>query len=204
DREPEPGAARGAGAIGAEEPFEQARQLGLLDPDPVVRPAQHDRAVLALDRERERRAGAGIPDRVGRQVLCDHPDHPRAHRELDGGVALDDERHAGAASGINNAIARAAGLLAVAIFGSLAISIFARELDRRVPPQYRDAMHAQAIRLAEAEAPKNADPQAKKAIEEAVRQSFVRSFRINALASGALAASAALGAMFIPRRRQNA
>jgi predicted MFS family arabinose efflux permease len=32
-------------------------------------------------------------------------------------TAIDDERHAGAASGVNNTIARAAGLIAIAAFG---------------------------------------------------------------------------------------
>lgn len=40
-----------------------------------------------------------------------------------------DDRHAGAASGVNNAASRLAGLFAVAILGALASSVFAAELD---------------------------------------------------------------------------
>src|SRR2546428_480754 len=47
-------------------------------------------------------------------------------------TSMDDERHAGAASGINNAISRAAGLLAIALFGAISIVAFARDIDRRL------------------------------------------------------------------------
>jgi EmrB/QacA subfamily drug resistance transporter len=43
-----------------------------------------------------------------------------------------DERHAGAASGINNAVARVAGLLAVAVLGTAALAVQASALDRRL------------------------------------------------------------------------
>ena len=42
-----------------------------------------------------------------------------------------DARHAGAASGVNNAVARVAGLLAIAVFGVA----LARTFDARVTPR---------------------------------------------------------------------
>ena len=97
DREPEARPAGGAGPVGAEEPLEEARQLRLVDADAVVGPTEHDRVAVALDREREGRAGPRVADRVLGEVLGDHADHPRSDRELDRRVALDDERHPGAA-----------------------------------------------------------------------------------------------------------
>jgi hypothetical protein len=115
-------------------------------------------------------------------------------------TSIDDEKHAGAASGINNAVARAAGLLAVAVLGMVAVSIFARDLDVRLanqPPEVRRAMLEQSDRLAEAQPPRGADT---KVVSDAVKHSFVRAFRVTTLASAALAALSALGALFITRR----
>src|SRR6266496_5936321 len=50
-------------------------------------------------------------------------------------TSIDDERHAGAASGINNAISRVAGLLAIALFGTISVFVFARALDVRLAPE---------------------------------------------------------------------
>ena len=97
DREPEARAPRGARAVGAVEALEEPRQVGLVDADAVVRAAQDHRVAVALDRERERRAGAGVADRVLGEVLGDDPQHPRPDLELDRRVALDRERDAGAA-----------------------------------------------------------------------------------------------------------
>ena len=118
-------------------------------------------------------------------------------------TSIDDERHAGAASGINNAVARAAGLLAVAIIGTAAASVFARDLDARlvaarVHPELRAHMAGQAERMAEARAPHGASRA--EDVRQAVRQSFVRAFRVTVLASAALAALSALGGLMIPRR----
>lgn len=117
-------------------------------------------------------------------------------------TSIDDERHAGAASGINNAVARAAGLLAVAILGAVAVWIFARDLDARLadqPAEVRAAMLAQREHLAEAKPPAGANEQV---VRDAVRHAFVRAFRVATLASAALAALSALGALAItaPRR----
>ena len=118
-------------------------------------------------------------------------------------TSFDDQSRSGAASGINNAVARAAGLLAIAIFGAIAISIFARDLDARlrgVRPDVRRAVLAQRVKLAEVEAPKGADAGTKARVDEAVKHAFVRAFRINVLIAGALAALAAGGAVVIKKR----
>jgi MFS family permease len=114
-------------------------------------------------------------------------------------TSIDDEKHAGAASGINNAVARAAGLLAVAILGAAAVSIFARDLDRRLadqPPEVRKAMLAQSEHLAEAKAPAGANQEV---VRDAVRHSFVHAFRVSALAAAVLAALSAIGGLLVPR-----
>ena len=43
-----------------------------------------------------------------------------------------DQQHAGAASGINNAVARVAGVLAIAVFGSVMVKTFDSQLEQRL------------------------------------------------------------------------
>jgi EmrB/QacA subfamily drug resistance transporter len=118
-------------------------------------------------------------------------------------TSIDDERHAGAASGINNAVARAAGLLAIAAFGVLAIVVFERELDRHLrdaPVAVRQAMRVQAVKLADAKPPAGVDAAMRGQIDEAVRQSFVQAFRIDVIAAAALAALAAAGGLIVEKK----
>src|SRR4051794_15414599 len=92
-------------------------------------------------------------------------------------TSIDDERHAGAASGINNTVARAAGLLAIAFFGALAVTVFARQLAGRLPSN-------EIAKLAAATPRPGVD---RRVIDDA----FVHAFRINMLAAAALAMASA-------------
>ena len=118
-------------------------------------------------------------------------------------TSIDDERHAGAASGINNAISRVAGLLAIALFGTISVFVFARALDVRLAGEnaaVRSVMLAQSAKLAAAEPPANLEPAAGRRIRAAVELSFLRAFRVNMFAAAALAATSALAAVGIKRR----
>jgi hypothetical protein len=91
----------------------------------------------------------------------------------------------------------------VAIIGTVTTFVFARDLDRRLagqPPAVRQAMRAQASKLAEAKPPKGADVNE---VHRAVQESFVAAFRVNALGAAALAALSAAGALAVERRRRS-
>ena len=114
-----------------------------------------------------------------------------------------DVRHAGIASGINNAVSRAAGLLAVALMGVLVVHVFDAEVDRRLAtvslaPRVVAAVAAERVKLGGAEAPPEASPSERIAIRQAVGGAFVAGFRWMALAAAGLAlASAATAALLI-------
>jgi MFS family permease len=117
-------------------------------------------------------------------------------------TSIDDQRHAGTASGINNAISRVAGLLAIALFGGISIFVFARALDTRLVPEgatVRSEMMAQSAKLAEAEPPRNLDAAARRRIRAAIEVSFLQAFRVSMFAAAALAAVSALAALGIKR-----
>jgi EmrB/QacA subfamily drug resistance transporter len=118
-------------------------------------------------------------------------------------TSIDDERHAGAASGINNTVARAAGLLAIALFGAIAVTVFARSLDAQLaglPPAIRAEMSKQSGKLAAAQPPESADPETRRRIALAVGHSFVRAFRFSVIAAGVIAAASAGGGLVIRPR----
>jgi len=103
-----------------------------------------------------------------------------------------DARHAGVASGVNNAVSRAAGLLAIAGMGIVAQASFGPALHRRlsdagVPAGVRAAVDGERGRLAAAEAPRDASPAVRRAVDRAVDEAFVEAFRRVAWIAAALA-----------------
>jgi hypothetical protein len=121
-----------------------------------------------------------------------------------------DERHAGAASGINNAVSRIAGMLAVALLGAVAVGVFGTALEARLtalraPPDLRRALEAEVPKLAEAMVPPPIEGEERRALERALDESFVLSFRVAMLAAAGLALLGALCAgLTIGRPRPSA
>ena len=120
-----------------------------------------------------------------------------------------EDRHAGAASGVNNAVARIAGMLAVALLGAIVVGAFGAGLEARldelqVRPDIRQALERQVPRLAEAEVPPQVEGEERQRLEQALNESFLRSFRTVMLIAAGLALAGALCARLTienPERR---
>ncbi|MGB3640221.1 MAG: MFS transporter [Rivularia sp. (in: cyanobacteria)] len=118
------------------------------------------------------------------------------------------KRQVGVASGVNNAVSRIAGLLAIAIFNIFVFNAFNLSLDRRlaklnVPSQVKQALAAERINLAAAKVPDNISNELTNAIEKAIALSYVDSFRlIMFIAAGLAVASAVIALLTIDRRKK--
>ena len=104
---------------------------------------------------------------------------------------------AGTASGINNAVARLAGLLAVAIFGIVMLHVFSRGLASGlaaidVPEPLREAVLGRKSDLAAITLPSELSEAASQEIRQVIAESFVSGFRVLMLLGAALAAAAGL------------
>ncbi len=120
------------------------------------------------------------------------------------------EDRVGAASGINNAVARVAGVVAVAVLGIVMVQAFSFRFDRSLaglslPPKVLQELRANEIKLAGLSVPAGLDPVADAAIRESVRESFVYGFRMVLLICAGLAlASTAVAWRMIPQDRDRA
>jgi EmrB/QacA subfamily drug resistance transporter len=117
------------------------------------------------------------------------------------------EEQAGVASGINNAVSRTAGLLAIAVFGVVMLYAFSQTLARRMneiqlDDQLKHSLYDQRVKLAGIEMPATADSMTREKIKGAVADSFISGFRLIMFASAALAlASAGSSLVFIRKSR---
>jgi EmrB/QacA subfamily drug resistance transporter len=112
---------------------------------------------------------------------------------------------AGLASGVNNAVSRAASLLAIAVFGIIVYQRFNSSLSHSlqalgVPPEVRRVLGEQRRRLAAAALPESLPDELRRALRTAIEGSFVDAFRVVALLSAGLAlASAVVTGLMIGR-----
>jgi hypothetical protein len=114
------------------------------------------------------------------------------------------EDRVGAASGINNAVARVAGVLAIAVLGIVMVKAFSFRLDRSLADfslssYARQEVQANENQLAGLQLPAGLDPTSNASITESVRESFVYGFRIvMSICAGMSLASAAVAWLMIP------
>jgi EmrB/QacA subfamily drug resistance transporter len=107
------------------------------------------------------------------------------------------EEQAGIASGINNAVSRTAGLLAIAVFGVVISLGFSNRLEVRLKgltldEQVKRSVYEQRVKLAGLQIPEGSDAATQAQIKQAVADSFVFGFRLIMWISAALALASAL------------
>jgi EmrB/QacA subfamily drug resistance transporter len=125
------------------------------------------------------------------------------------------ENRVGIASGVNNATARAAGLLAIAVFGIVMLHLFNRSLDERLsvidlPATVRHSLGEERIKLAGATLAKEIAPPLRETLRQAINESFVKGFRSVMLIGATLAFASGIislllidGGKSLPRRNSS-
>jgi EmrB/QacA subfamily drug resistance transporter len=115
-----------------------------------------------------------------------------------------DQDRIGAASGINNAVARVASVLAIAVFGIVMVKAFGSHLNYSLgqlalPRGMLQELRSNEIRLAGLQVPAALDPTARTAVREMIGDAFVFGFRIVILiCAGLSATSAVIAWLMIP------
>jgi EmrB/QacA subfamily drug resistance transporter len=113
-------------------------------------------------------------------------------------------QHAGVASGVNNAVARVAGLIAIAVFGIVLVRAFdtrvSPALDQlRLSPPVQAAVGRELPKLAGADIDAAVEPAQRARIGRAIDEVFVSAFRLVMIETAVLALAAALAGGFIGR-----
>jgi hypothetical protein len=113
---------------------------------------------------------------------------------------------AGAASGINNAVARIAGVLAIAIFGIVMVKLFSSSLNRsltgqQLAPDILQYVRANEIKLAGLDLPSSLDVDTAARIRLSIPHAFVFGFRtVMLICAGLCLAGAAIASLMIPAK----
>jgi EmrB/QacA subfamily drug resistance transporter len=110
-----------------------------------------------------------------------------------------DPRHAGAASGVNNAVARVAGLVAIAVIGVVLAGTFEAQirppLDRlRLSPAARQEVDRELPKMAGADLARGSSllPEEQRSVRAIIDDGFVFAFRLVMIGTAALALTAAM------------
>lgn len=111
-------------------------------------------------------------------------------------------QRAGIASGINNAVARTAGLMAIAVLGIVALVTFSSNLESSLsalslPPGVHNVLIAQQNKLVGITIPGGLSQATHAAVQQAISASFVTSFRVIMLVAAALALVSALSSFLL-------
>jgi len=114
-----------------------------------------------------------------------------------------DQNRVGTASGINNAVARVAGVLAIAVLGIVMVNVFGSRLNQSLThlslsPAILHEVQANEIKLAGLQVPGGLDPGTKSAVTGSIKQAFVLGFRVVILiCAGLSVVSAAVAQLMI-------
>jgi EmrB/QacA subfamily drug resistance transporter len=111
-------------------------------------------------------------------------------------------RHSGLASGVNNAVSRAAGLLAIPLLGIFVFLIFSATLDTQtasldLSPQARQQLKVEKVDLGAADVPEGVSGETAADVKQAVAESFVAGFRVAMVAAAILAVASAVASALI-------
>ena len=120
-----------------------------------------------------------------------------------------DSDQAGVGSGINNAVSRAAGLMAIAVFGVVMLLSFGQELAHQVTSVpmsegVRTSFEKEFVQLGGMKPPGSLPPESTERVQIAIKSAFVSSFRLIMFVSAALALASALSSWLLidkPSRR---
>ncbi len=118
-----------------------------------------------------------------------------------------DTQYAGTASGINNAVSRTAGLIAIAVFGIIVLVLFSNSLTSQLPLLHLSAGIQRAIILQEnklvgIDIPAGLSISTRAAVKQAIAASFITSFRVIMLISAALAVCSSLSSLLLIEGKQ--
>ena len=110
------------------------------------------------------------------------------------------QNRVGIASGVNNAVARGAGLLAIAVLGIVMLHGFNHALDQRLsdwklPASAWQSLQTQRSKLAAAAVPEELDALTQQMIGRAIDESFVHAFRFVMATGATLAVASAIVAL---------
>src|SRR5918992_928033 len=118
-------------------------------------------------------------------------------------------RYSGLASGVNNAVSRSAGLLAIPILGIFVFLTFSAALDAQtvsldLSPQARQQLEAEKMDLGAAEVPEGVSGETAASVEDAVAESLVVGFRVAMVAAAILAVASAVASAVIIKGKSSA